>query len=266
MQVSTQIDELIKSLQSLKPKLSENKSDNQLKFNEILDASLASSPAINNASQKEVGKNTQENFQLVNSLSHSSKKPNMREMIEAISGKSMKELYAGESTIWKKYSELAADLLYGVTGNSQDTRDWKKIMYSANIIETAQKETNKMHKPVVDIESEFNSQNTLVDQYAVLKNSSGEILRTLRGNNSHLKTVLENFAITSGSVPSDLEAKVKIPNFNNNVFDILKTVPKSDNNFELKSSEGQEIHSILLNTATDAISSQITDFHDFDKA
>jgi len=71
------------------------------------------------------------------------KKPNMRELMEAIGGKSLEELQADGS-----YSDIAkqsSELLYGVVGANTDTRNWNEIMQSDNIISSAQQATGQMY-------------------------------------------------------------------------------------------------------------------------
>ncbi len=71
------------------------------------------------------------------------KKPNMRELMEAIGGKSLEELQADGS-----YSDIAkqsSELLYGVVGANQDTRNWNEIMKSDNIVSAAQQATGQMY-------------------------------------------------------------------------------------------------------------------------
>lgn len=67
----------------------------------------------------------------------------MRELMEAIGGKSLEELQADGS-----YSDIAkqsSELLYGVVGANQDTRNWNEIMKSDNIVSAAQQATGQMY-------------------------------------------------------------------------------------------------------------------------
>jgi len=58
------------------------------------------------------------------------RKPNMREMMEMIAGKSVEEIYAsGED--YSDISRLASDLLYGSVGSNEDTRDFVAITNAA---------------------------------------------------------------------------------------------------------------------------------------
>ena len=102
--------------------------------------------------------------------------PNLRELMEAISGRKPQDLYADKNSNGEDLSTTASELLYGVIGSSiSDTRDWTTIMNAEDIITAARSETNKLIQPVIDIATEFDENNNIKDQYAVLKSSS-EIL------------------------------------------------------------------------------------------
>ena len=70
------------------------------------------------------------------------RKPNMREMMELIAGKTVEELYtSGED--YTNISRMASNLLYGVVGSNQDTRDFTAITAAATDAETGQLDANK---------------------------------------------------------------------------------------------------------------------------
>jgi len=56
------------------------------------------------------------------------RKPNMREMMEHLAGRSVEELYADPDSNWQQYSKAATEILYGSVGSNTDTRDFNKIM------------------------------------------------------------------------------------------------------------------------------------------
>ena len=64
------------------------------------------------------------------------RKPNMREMMEHLSGKSVEELYADPNSNWKQYSKAATEILYGSVGSNTDTRDFNKIMSAGSAGDT----------------------------------------------------------------------------------------------------------------------------------
>ena len=70
------------------------------------------------------------------------RKPNMREMMELIAGKTVEELYAsGED--YSDITRLASDLLYGSVGSNQDTRDFIAITNAATDPNTGQLDAKK---------------------------------------------------------------------------------------------------------------------------
>jgi hypothetical protein len=91
------------------------------------------------------------------------KKPNMKELMEALGGKSIEEMQADGS-----YSDIAkqsSELLYGVVGSNKDTRNWDEIMNSDDILSAAQKATGQMYsnnKPDKNITSKSTSNPDLI--------------------------------------------------------------------------------------------------------
>jgi len=65
------------------------------------------------------------------------RKPNMREMMEMISGMPLEELYSSGQD-WSGISKQASDLLYGSVGSNQDTRDFVAITNAATDPNTGQ--------------------------------------------------------------------------------------------------------------------------------
>ena len=143
MQISEQIDNLISNLQKLKPNLTSNKSENKNSFNDILERSLKlnSLDVPSDNSRNGSSNNWQDsdyNFDI-----NKPRRPNLRELMEALSGRTVEELYKEPEEKWKDISKLASDILYGVSGNKKDSRDWYKIMSANDIITEAQSETKK---------------------------------------------------------------------------------------------------------------------------
>jgi hypothetical protein len=72
----------------------------------------------------------------------SPRKPNMREMMELIAGKSVEELYSsGED--WSGISRQASALLYGSVGSNEDTRNFQAITAAATDPNTGQIDVDK---------------------------------------------------------------------------------------------------------------------------
>ena len=97
------------------------------------------------------------------------RKPNMRELAEAISGEKVEDLYLGQNETWKNISHKCSEILYGVLGPNKDTRDWSAIMSSDDILTTAKEETGKMLEPKVQILSKLDDNDEVVDQVAFVK-------------------------------------------------------------------------------------------------
>ena len=257
MQISAQIDQLIQKLNELKPFLSDDKNANSEKFSSILEESLGQYKE-NGIVSKEV--------EIVSAKNESTKipawadagigydpekprKPNMREFIQAVSGKSMEDLYAEPLENYLKIKNEASDLLYGVVGSNIDTRDWSAIMAADNILEAARKETAKMYYPEVNIESELNNEDIVTNQIAVLKDKDGNTLRILSNNISSVEQTLKNFGVTNASIPSNLDSKIVDEKFDKNLLKLLK-------NFD---TEASQINETLIQSTTEAISKKIID-------
>ena len=162
MQVVSKIDYLITELTKLKPTLSEDWAGNEKKFNDLLTANIMNDHTV---ADEEVSALHLENAELENGIPswvdpdygydpQNPRKPNKRELMEAISGKSMEDLYAEPFENYLKINRQAADMLHGVVGSNLDTRDWSAIMSADNILEAARKETGKMYSPEINIKSD----------------------------------------------------------------------------------------------------------------
>ena len=130
MQVTHQIDKLISSLNELKPLLSEDKTENAKQFSELLLESLEDSSHSNKNLKMNAALLDQKN---ANEIPHwvdqdygydpeNPRKPNMRELMEAISGKSVETLYSEPAESWTSVSNNASEILYGVVDTSSDPR------------------------------------------------------------------------------------------------------------------------------------------------
>lgn len=219
---------LIQSLTTVKQELSKNLTPTQDKFNDVLKESLESSsdsfftlndiPSINKINENDIPEWVDPSYGYD---PNNPRKPNLRELTEAIAGKSIEEMQADGKSNLDIRSNIANELLYGVVGSKKDTRDWNTIMRAENILEAAREETNKMHNPVVDITSEFDSQNQLIKQYAVIKDSDGEQLRTLSGSIEAIENILLNFSVREEGIPRDLEDRITVQNFDEKILQVL---------------------------------------------
>jgi hypothetical protein len=257
MQISNQIDQLIQALNELKPLLSDDKNANSEKFANILEDSLnhsienmaettASEPldAMNKVTGTPAWVNPNYGYDPENP-----RKPNMRELMEAIAGKSVEDLYAEPDGNWVKISREASDMLYGVVGSNVDTRDWPAIMAADNILEAARKETEKMYSPKIEIKSEFNNENILTNQVAVIKDKNDNILRILSNNIPSSEETLKNFGATNASIPSDFMSKIVDEKFDKHLSNFLE-------NFD---TDTKQINTDIPQLTAEAISNKIMD-------
>ena len=252
MQISNKIDQLITDLKNLKPNLINDTVDNKEKFNSLLKAAIETDYLGEKKSlehyiepEKKVSKKTPS---WVGSNYYydpeNPRKPNMYELMMAISGKKPEELYAESNSNWRKISSQASEILYGVVGSNADTRDWSSIMSSDNVVKAAQVQTGKMYEPMVDIISQVNSEK----QIAVIKNKEGTVLRSLSDDVSKTEEILNNFGASNNSIPTNIETKVNVTNFNSDLLNYLKNFGQQDSSVE----------KLVFQTAAEAISKKLS--------
>ena len=250
MEISAQIDLLISKLNELKPLLNKNAPSNTLAFNNVLNDAIKASSNNESIGQSnsDLTLNTLSNPKIIEKSESEvdnkiprwvnsaydydplkPRKPNLREVIEAISGKSIEELQAGPISDYTNYSKQAATLLYSVVGDKVDTRDWSKILSSGNVVEEARAETAKLHKPTIEIKDVLNADEQVIKQYAILKSSDGLALHTLSGTDKVLEETLKNYGVSSASVPNDIESKIVSGKFDPRLLDALKKFDKEPN-------------------------------------
>lgn len=140
------------------------------------------------------------------------RKPNLKEMMSIVdaqikSGVEEKKYLNSSSNI------IAADILYGVVGSGEDTRDWQKIMESENILAATHQETAIMHEPKLEIVSKFNADMVLIDQKAAVKNKVKDTLMVLGGSALQVKEKLFNFGITNDDIPDNIAEQITFENF-----------------------------------------------------
>lgn len=172
------------------------------------------------------------------------RKPNIREMMGAISGKDPDKLYEDNPEEWFRVNRNATELLHGVVGSNEDSRDWSKIMSSSDILTSAREFTQKMHEPKVQIQTEINEDSKLIEQSVVIKNKDGKILRYLSEDPNHVEETLINFGITGEAIPSNLEEQISVEDFDTKLLDLLKNY------------SGKTIQNLAIETATDALVSK----------
>lgn len=256
MQVSNQIEQLIQDLEGLKPLLSEDKQANAKKFAELLEISIKGFSDNTNLKSEVITLTEQK---MVDRIPHwvdpeysydpaNPRKPNMRELMEAISGKNLEELYLEQNKDWEDISHQSSEVLYGVLGPNKDTRDWSAIMSSDNILTTATDETGKMLEPKVQILSKLDDNGEVVDQVAFLKDKNNNFLREISTDLTAAEDTLRTFGATHASVPPNLEGAVVTGKFNTDLLTFLK-------NFDRKITS---VEHIVLETATEAITKKLS--------
>ena len=176
------------------------------------------------------------------------RKPNMRELIEGMSGKNVEDLYKEPKGDWQKISHQASQMLYGVIGANEDTRDWLSIMRASDILTEAQEQTGAMYKPEVDIQSNFSSAGILTEQVAVIKDSKGSTLTTLSADITSAEETLLNFGATKESIPTDLGERINPEKFD---ADLLVFLKNFDNN-------PTSIEQVVVQSASEVIANKIS--------
>ena len=151
------------------------------------------------------------------------RKPHMREIMEAMSGSSVEELYQDPACDWLELSSQASEILYGVTATvHKDTRNWEAIMGSNSIIDAARIETGAMLEPQVKIKTNYNHETEIAEQFAVLNDKNGKVLRTLVGPARAVERTLLDFGATKSSIPKNLISSVDLNKFDKDIFNLLE--------------------------------------------
>ena len=251
MQVVSKIDHLITELTKLRPTLSNDQSSNEKKFSDLLTSSLESDPTTANREMKVI---FSEN--IIPSWvdpdygydPQNPRKPNMRELMEAISGKNVEDLYKEPKEDWQKISHQASQMLYGVIGANEDTRDWPSIMSSNDILKEARKQTGSMYKPEVDIQSYLDDDGILTEQIAVIKDNKGNTLRSLPNDTTSAEEELLNFGATKESIPTNLEDRINPEKFNADLLAFLKSFDNSPTS----------VQQLVAQSASEAIANKLS--------
>ena len=78
----------------------------------------------------------------------------MREMIEAISKSNLEDISVStDKSLLETTALQASELLYGVVGSNQDSRDWSQVKSTGNFIDDVRRQTSLMYEPRVKIVS-----------------------------------------------------------------------------------------------------------------
>ena len=228
MELSARIDQVMASLEALKMRATDAPAEANSQFASILETALDSShdtaPVAAAAPIKAQAAAPQIPGWVDPDYGYdpaNPRKPNMRELMEAMSGRSVDALYADANSNWQETSRLASELLYGVVGSNDDTRNWNAIMGSSDILKAARQATGEMYAPVVDILSVRDDAGVVTEQLAIVNDANGNILRSLSGGVDYVRETLENFGATSASVPDDLRSRIDVDDFSDAILDAL---------------------------------------------
>ncbi len=118
------------------------------------------------------------------------RKPNMREMMEALAGQSVESLYASGQD-WSGISTMASNLLYGTVGSTQETRNWDVIMEAAKTPGTSTIDPGRLEAAAsLATEQMYGGYNVQYEQSEgtdILKlysNANGNLITTIQPNNN----------------------------------------------------------------------------------
>lgn len=256
MLIANKIDQLIENLNNLRPELTESKFANRQKFNDLMQSSFQIEEQVSNPSNetKEILSQQKNEISFLPDIApHNSNvktdvsKPNMKELMEKLSGRKIEDLYADPDSDWVNLSIQASEILYGVLGSRADTRNWSQIMASKHIMDEARLETGKMFQPKVEIETLYDNSENIESQSAVIKDKSGVILRQLSNNLYQTEFALLNYGADKSSIPTNLKEKIMVDDFDQNLIEFLTSYKGSPARFANNA----------LRTATDVLSAQI---------
>lgn len=212
---------------------SNDKGGTKALFNSVLENSLISANVDNDKNaEKKLSPTNHSGGESEQANVTATGKPDMRELVEAISGRSVEALYADPNVNWLDVSKQATELLYGVIGSGNDTRDWQKIMNSKDVLSSARLETGLMYEPKVDILSEYDSNGEIVGQFAVLKNKDDTVLRSLSVNPEQVEIELANFGADKNTVPRNIENLIVVENFNGGLLQFFKNYSEKTNSIQ----------------------------------
>jgi hypothetical protein len=256
MQVISKIDHLITELTRLKPELLDDSPSNKKRFNDLLTASIENDPTVADEEMEVTFLTNAKSVDVIPSSvdpnyvydPQNPRKPNMRELMEAISGKNVEDLYAEPNENWQKISRQASEMLYGVVGANDDSRDWPSIMNSSNILTEARKQTGAMYNPGVDIQSNFNNDGILTEQIAVIKDNKGNTLRSLSSNIASAEETLLDFGATKESIPTNFDERINRDKFDDGLLAFLKNF---DNN-------PTSIQQVVVQSASEVIANKLS--------
>ena len=150
----------------------------------------------------------QNNYQIEQNSYQIYEKPNLKDFVTKIYGETPNEIYDRSPKEYEEVCLAASELLYGVVGSIDDSRDWSRIMNSADPVRETRKQTQELHGAYVEIESVKLTDGSEV-QLASLKNNYGMTLRGIDADKvEDIEFMLKNFGLSEGSISSEVISKV----------------------------------------------------------
>lgn len=134
--------------------------------------------------------------------------PNIRELIQAISGQSLEDLRVGNPHKFSEIAYNAKELLYGVTNNGNDPRDWHEIMASKDIISAARMATSAhfdFQLTTHSVIEKFDEIDVKTKLDIVITDNDQNILKNLDDALENTKQSLFNYGITQEKLETFIE-------------------------------------------------------------
>ena len=213
MNIQSQIDSLILSLQNLTVALSNQDSETNKSFSDELQSSImALQDSLDPTHSPQAMVLQPEPANALSTIKNdpvpdwfdrdNPKRPSTMQLMEIMTGESSDDIFAMDN--FKELSKQASDLLYGVIGSKTDKRDWSQIMNSGNIIAELKRQNSAMLEPEVEVLNQFSNIGVPVSSEVVVKDGDGNKLRSIQGTDPQLHQILDNFGVTASSLSTDL--------------------------------------------------------------
>ena len=139
--------------------------------------------------------------------------PNIRELIQAISGQSLEDLRKENPHKFSEIAYNAKELLYGVTNFGNDTRDWHEIMASKDIVSAARMATSahfEFQLTTHSVIEKFDEIDVETKLEIVITDNDQNILKNLDDTLENTKRSLFNYGITQEKLETLIETNADI--------------------------------------------------------
>ena len=151
------------------------------------------------------------------------RKPNMREVMEALSGQSVESMYEQPNDYWQPINNKANMLLYGVIGNRIDERAWQSIdgVSGQDFEKAVQRITGDMYQPKLSVVTATRFDGEPIQVLELTGNHN--LRRPLTGSAESIREAMLDFGATKASVPTNIEELITSKIFDSRIVDMLKT-------------------------------------------